>query len=163
MCSAVELLPAEQRRLLKWKMSTVTPNVVKHTIARSHFKVTKSKSSHVCVSEWCFINGSITNGGDENYTRSIPKKFGCCVKRQQKQNSMTCKYFSTYVQFMFKLIHFYRFFENINSFWIWWRQHGIRIVSAKHQTSEVSLWIKSLRLTVFTGVNVWMSYSTDEI
>ncbi|KAF6723338.1 Tubulin polyglutamylase TTLL4 [Oryzias melastigma] len=37
----VELLPAEQRRLLKWKMSTVTPNVVKHTIDRSHFKVTK--------------------------------------------------------------------------------------------------------------------------
>lgn len=37
----VELLPAEQRRLLKWKMSTVTPNIVKHTIARSHFKVTK--------------------------------------------------------------------------------------------------------------------------
>uniref|UniRef100_A0A3Q3X3N6 Uncharacterized protein n=1 Tax=Mola mola TaxID=94237 RepID=A0A3Q3X3N6_MOLML len=37
----VELLPAEQRRLLKWKISTVTPNVVKHTIARSHFKVTK--------------------------------------------------------------------------------------------------------------------------
>ncbi|MBN3302800.1 TTLL4 polyglutamylase, partial [Amia calva] len=37
----VEPLPAEQRKLLKWKMSTVTPNVVKHTIARSHFKVTK--------------------------------------------------------------------------------------------------------------------------
>lgn len=37
----VELLPAEQRRLLKWKMSNVTPNVVKHTISRSHFKVTK--------------------------------------------------------------------------------------------------------------------------
>ncbi|KAM4731682.1 tubulin monoglutamylase TTLL4 isoform 1-T2 [Anableps anableps] len=37
----VELLPAEQRRLLKWRMSTVTPNIVKHTIARSHFKVTK--------------------------------------------------------------------------------------------------------------------------
>ncbi|KAK5606890.1 Tubulin polyglutamylase ttll4 [Crenichthys baileyi] len=37
----VELLPAEQRRLLKWKMSTVTPNIVKHTITRSHFKATK--------------------------------------------------------------------------------------------------------------------------
>lgn len=45
-CSAVELLPAEQRRLLKWKMSSVTPNIVKHTIARSHFKATKSESSH---------------------------------------------------------------------------------------------------------------------
>ncbi|KAM3849920.1 tubulin monoglutamylase TTLL4 [Diretmus argenteus] len=37
----VELLPPEQRRLLKWKMSSVTPNVVKHTIDRSHFKTTK--------------------------------------------------------------------------------------------------------------------------
>ncbi|KAM7406948.1 hypothetical protein PAMA_002923 [Pampus argenteus] len=37
----VELLPAEQRRLLKWKISTVTPNVVKNTIGRSHFKATK--------------------------------------------------------------------------------------------------------------------------
>uniref|UniRef100_UPI001EAF819E serine-rich adhesin for platelets-like n=1 Tax=Oncorhynchus gorbuscha TaxID=8017 RepID=UPI001EAF819E len=31
-------LPPEQRKLLKWKMSTVTPNIVKHTIARSHLK-----------------------------------------------------------------------------------------------------------------------------
>ena len=38
-----ELLPLEQRKLLKWRMSSVTPNVVKHTIARSHFKVTKSE------------------------------------------------------------------------------------------------------------------------
>ncbi|KAI1885015.1 hypothetical protein AGOR_G00215830 [Albula goreensis] len=37
----VEPLPEEQQMLLKWKMSSVTPNVVKHTIARSHFKVTK--------------------------------------------------------------------------------------------------------------------------
>lgn len=37
----VELLPYQQRKLLKWKMSTVTPNIVKHTVARSHFKVTK--------------------------------------------------------------------------------------------------------------------------
>ncbi|XP_040913177.1 tubulin polyglutamylase TTLL4 isoform X2 [Toxotes jaculatrix] len=46
----VELLPAEQRRLLKWKMSTVTPNVVKHIIARSHFKVTKR--SHDWLGCW---------------------------------------------------------------------------------------------------------------
>uniref|UniRef100_A0A4W6G2J0 Tubulin tyrosine ligase like 4 n=1 Tax=Lates calcarifer TaxID=8187 RepID=A0A4W6G2J0_LATCA len=46
----VELLPAEQRRLLKWKMSTVTPNVVKHTIARSHFRVTKK--SHDWLGCW---------------------------------------------------------------------------------------------------------------
>ncbi|XP_041120721.1 tubulin polyglutamylase TTLL4 isoform X2 [Polyodon spathula] len=37
----VELLPLKQRKLLRWKMSSVTPNVVRHTIARSHFKVTK--------------------------------------------------------------------------------------------------------------------------
>uniref|UniRef100_A0A3B4UQW3 Tubulin tyrosine ligase-like family, member 4 n=1 Tax=Seriola dumerili TaxID=41447 RepID=A0A3B4UQW3_SERDU len=46
----VELLPAEQRRLLKWKISTVTPNVVKHTIARSHFKATKK--SHDWLGCW---------------------------------------------------------------------------------------------------------------
>ncbi|CAN9498588.1 unnamed protein product [Ophioblennius macclurei] len=40
----VELLPAEQRRLLKWKLTNVTPNVVKDTIARSHFKVTKKSN-----------------------------------------------------------------------------------------------------------------------
>uniref|UniRef100_A0AAY4AUJ8 Tubulin tyrosine ligase-like family, member 4 n=1 Tax=Denticeps clupeoides TaxID=299321 RepID=A0AAY4AUJ8_9TELE len=37
----VQLLPWEQRKLLKWKMSSVTPNVVKQTIARSHFRATK--------------------------------------------------------------------------------------------------------------------------
>ncbi|CAI9608611.1 unnamed protein product [Staurois parvus] len=37
----VELLPWAQRKLLKWKMSTVTPNIVKQTVARSHFRVTK--------------------------------------------------------------------------------------------------------------------------
>ncbi|XP_029568281.1 tubulin monoglutamylase TTLL4 isoform X2 [Salmo trutta] len=46
----VELLPPEQRKLLKWKMSTVTPNIVKHTIARSHFKVTKK--SHDWLGCW---------------------------------------------------------------------------------------------------------------
>ncbi|XP_031729863.1 tubulin monoglutamylase TTLL4 [Anarrhichthys ocellatus] len=46
----VELLPAEQRRLLKWKISTVTPNIVKHTIGRSHFKVTKK--SHDWLGCW---------------------------------------------------------------------------------------------------------------
>ncbi|XP_047457643.1 tubulin polyglutamylase TTLL4 [Mugil cephalus] len=37
----VELLPTEQKRHLKWKMSAVTPNVVKLIVARSHFKTTK--------------------------------------------------------------------------------------------------------------------------
>ncbi|KAJ8004433.1 hypothetical protein DPEC_G00135660 [Dallia pectoralis] len=46
----VEVLPPDQRKLLKWKMSTVTPNVVKHTIARSHFKATKN--SHDWLGCW---------------------------------------------------------------------------------------------------------------
>uniref|UniRef100_A0A8C9BVX9 Tubulin tyrosine ligase like 4 n=1 Tax=Phocoena sinus TaxID=42100 RepID=A0A8C9BVX9_PHOSS len=37
----VEKLPWEQRKLLRWKMSTVTPNLVKQTIGRSHFKISK--------------------------------------------------------------------------------------------------------------------------
>ncbi|XP_042323392.1 tubulin polyglutamylase TTLL4 isoform X2 [Sceloporus undulatus] len=37
----VEKLPWEQRKMLRWKMSTVTPNIVKQTIARSHFKVSR--------------------------------------------------------------------------------------------------------------------------
>ncbi|XP_073161004.1 tubulin monoglutamylase TTLL4 isoform X2 [Lepidochelys kempii] len=40
----VEKLPWEQRKLLRWKMSTVTPNIVKQTIGRSHFKVSKKNS-----------------------------------------------------------------------------------------------------------------------
>ncbi|XP_053112737.1 tubulin monoglutamylase TTLL4 isoform X2 [Hemicordylus capensis] len=37
----VEKLPWEQRKMLRWKMSTVTPNIVKQTIARSNFKISK--------------------------------------------------------------------------------------------------------------------------
>ncbi|XP_026563681.1 tubulin polyglutamylase TTLL4 isoform X2 [Pseudonaja textilis] len=37
----VEKLPWEQRKMLRWKMSTVTPNIVKQTIARSHFKISR--------------------------------------------------------------------------------------------------------------------------
>ncbi|NXJ13088.1 TTLL4 polyglutamylase, partial [Odontophorus gujanensis] len=40
----VEKLPWEQRKLLRWKMCTVTPNIVKQTISRSHFKVSKKSS-----------------------------------------------------------------------------------------------------------------------
>ncbi|XP_056392820.1 tubulin monoglutamylase TTLL4 [Hyla sarda] len=44
----VELLPWAQRKLLKWKMSTVTPNIVKQTIARSHFRITKKNDWLAC-------------------------------------------------------------------------------------------------------------------
>ncbi|KAJ8350731.1 hypothetical protein SKAU_G00258610 [Synaphobranchus kaupii] len=37
----VEMFPPELSSLLKWKISSVTPNVVKHTLARSHFKFIK--------------------------------------------------------------------------------------------------------------------------
>ncbi|CAH2305261.1 tubulin polyglutamylase TTLL4 [Pelobates cultripes] len=37
----VQRLPWAQRKLLKWRMSTVTPNVVKIAVTRSHFRVTK--------------------------------------------------------------------------------------------------------------------------
>ncbi|KAG7463983.1 hypothetical protein MATL_G00182420 [Megalops atlanticus] len=46
----VELLPVEQRKLLKWKMSSVTPCVVKDTLIRSHFKA--SKKSHDWLGCW---------------------------------------------------------------------------------------------------------------
>ncbi|KAM6421213.1 LOW QUALITY PROTEIN: tubulin monoglutamylase TTLL4 [Rhynochetos jubatus] len=40
----VEKLPWEQRKLLRWKMCTVTPNIVKQTVGRSHFRVSKKSS-----------------------------------------------------------------------------------------------------------------------
>ncbi|XP_031446369.1 tubulin polyglutamylase TTLL4 [Phasianus colchicus] len=40
----VEKLPWEQRKLLRWKMCTVTPNIVKQTISRSHFRVSKKSN-----------------------------------------------------------------------------------------------------------------------
>lgn len=42
----VEQLPWEFRRLLKWRMCAITPNVVKNCIARSGFRPTKSKYSY---------------------------------------------------------------------------------------------------------------------
>ena len=41
---SVEPLPFNVRKLLRWRMSTITPHVVKNTILRSGFKPTKSKS-----------------------------------------------------------------------------------------------------------------------
>ncbi|NWS58959.1 TTLL4 polyglutamylase, partial [Chunga burmeisteri] len=40
----VEKLPWEQRKLLRWKMCAVTPNIVKQTVGRSHFRVSKKSS-----------------------------------------------------------------------------------------------------------------------
>ncbi|ELU15475.1 hypothetical protein CAPTEDRAFT_121093, partial [Capitella teleta] len=37
----VDLLPWELRKLLKWKMSPITPNVIKNCISRSGFRATK--------------------------------------------------------------------------------------------------------------------------
>ncbi|XP_005485265.2 tubulin monoglutamylase TTLL4 isoform X1 [Zonotrichia albicollis] len=41
---AVEKLPWEQRKLLRWKLCSVTPNIVKQTIGRSHFRVSKTST-----------------------------------------------------------------------------------------------------------------------
>ncbi|XP_057191788.1 tubulin polyglutamylase TTLL4 isoform X1 [Triplophysa rosa] len=46
----VELLPPEQMNQLKWKITAVTPNVVKNAISRSHFKATKK--SHDWLGCW---------------------------------------------------------------------------------------------------------------
>jgi len=40
--SVVQSLPAEYRKLLLWRMSPITPNVVKSCIARSGFRPTTS-------------------------------------------------------------------------------------------------------------------------
>ncbi|XP_052804936.1 tubulin monoglutamylase TTLL4-like isoform X2 [Mya arenaria] len=37
----VEQLPWEHRKYLKWRLSPITPNVVKHVLARSGFRITK--------------------------------------------------------------------------------------------------------------------------
>ncbi|KAK3102681.1 hypothetical protein FSP39_013107 [Pinctada imbricata] len=37
----VEQLPWEIRKLLKWRMSPITPNIIKHTLARVGFRITK--------------------------------------------------------------------------------------------------------------------------
>ncbi|OWF40925.1 tubulin polyglutamylase TTLL4-like [Mizuhopecten yessoensis] len=37
----VEQLPWEYRKFLKWRMSPITPNIVKHTLARVGFRITK--------------------------------------------------------------------------------------------------------------------------
>lgn len=119
MRSAVELLPAEQRRLLKWKMSTVTPNVVKHTIARSHFKVTKSKSSHVCRSEFPFATQGSQTGKSQRGLTMIGKVCDIhskkvwlrCEMSKQKHNDDDP--FSTNIQSMFKLISFIDFCKYI--------------------------------------------------
>lgn len=69
----VELLPVEQRRLLKWKMTTVTPNVVKHTIARSHFRITKSKS-------WRWPGCCLWRSGFWFLDKSWPESSVVCVE-----------------------------------------------------------------------------------
>lgn len=44
---SVAQLSPELRKLLRWKMSSITPNVIKQCIARVGFKPTKSKFTHV--------------------------------------------------------------------------------------------------------------------
>uniref|UniRef100_H3B727 Tubulin tyrosine ligase like 4 n=1 Tax=Latimeria chalumnae TaxID=7897 RepID=H3B727_LATCH len=37
----VDLLPWKQRKLMKWKLSTITPKIVKRTVFRSHFQIAR--------------------------------------------------------------------------------------------------------------------------
>ncbi|XP_048339735.1 tubulin monoglutamylase TTLL4 isoform X2 [Sphaerodactylus townsendi] len=48
----VEKLPWEQRKMLRWKMSTVTPNIVKQAVGRSHFKVSRTEPLSWLISNW---------------------------------------------------------------------------------------------------------------
>jgi tubulin polyglutamylase TTLL4 len=38
----VEQLPLPLRKMMKWKMSTITPNIVKNTVIRSGFRLISS-------------------------------------------------------------------------------------------------------------------------
>lgn len=69
--SPVEKLPWEQRKLLRWKMSTVTPNIVKQTIGRSHFKISKSELPALLRS--CPLPQWMGSGQEETLDTS------CCV------------------------------------------------------------------------------------
>jgi len=41
----VEQLPLPLRKMMKWKMSTITPNIVKNTVIRSGFRLISSMFS----------------------------------------------------------------------------------------------------------------------
>lgn len=50
-CSLVEQLPLPLRKMMKWKMSTITPNIVKNTVIRSGFRLISGEIDRI----FCFI------------------------------------------------------------------------------------------------------------
>ncbi|XP_061860622.1 tubulin monoglutamylase TTLL4 isoform X2 [Colius striatus] len=94
----VEKLPWEQRKLLRWKMCAVTPNIVKQTVGRSHFRVsTKSNdwlgcwghhmksSSFRAIKEHQKLNhfpGSFQIGRKDRLWRNLLKMQARCGKKE---------------------------------------------------------------------------------
>nr|XP_009943595.1 PREDICTED: tubulin polyglutamylase TTLL4 [Opisthocomus hoazin] len=94
----VEKLPWEQRKLLRWKMCTVTPNIVKQTIVRSHFRVSKKSndwlgcwghhmksSSFRAIREHQKLNhfpGSFQIGRKDRLWRNLLKMQARCGKKE---------------------------------------------------------------------------------
>ncbi|NXW40595.1 TTLL4 polyglutamylase, partial [Nyctiprogne leucopyga] len=94
----VEKLPWEQRKLLRWKMCTVTPNIVKQTIGRSHFRVSKKSndwlgcwghhmksSSFRAIREHQKLNhfpGSFQIGRKDRLWRNLLKMQARCGKKE---------------------------------------------------------------------------------
>ncbi|NXK54425.1 TTLL4 polyglutamylase, partial [Chauna torquata] len=94
----VEKLPWEQRKLLRWKMCTVTPNIVKQTVGRSHFRVSKKSndwlgcwghhmksSSFRAIREHQKLNhfpGSFQIGRKDRLWRNLLKMQSRCGKKE---------------------------------------------------------------------------------
>ncbi|NXL42918.1 TTLL4 polyglutamylase, partial [Podilymbus podiceps] len=94
----VEKLPWEQRKLLRWKMCTVTPNIVKQTVGRSHFRVSKKSNdwlgcwghhmkspSFRAIREHQKLNhfpGSFQIGRKDRLWRNLLKMQARCGKRE---------------------------------------------------------------------------------
>jgi len=49
-----ESLPAEIQRLMKWKLSTITPLVVRRTLINSGFRLVRSTCSRRLYASYCF-------------------------------------------------------------------------------------------------------------
>ncbi|XP_068263885.1 tubulin monoglutamylase TTLL4 isoform X2 [Nyctibius grandis] len=94
----VEKLPWDQRKLLRWKMCTVTPNIVKQTVGRSHFRVSKKSndwlgcwghhmksSSFRAIREHQKLNhfpGSFQIGRKDRLWRNLLKMQARCGKKE---------------------------------------------------------------------------------
>ncbi|NWS68557.1 TTLL4 polyglutamylase, partial [Crotophaga sulcirostris] len=94
----VEKLPWEQRKLLRWKMCTITPKIVRQTVGRSHFRVSKKSndwlgcwghhmksSSFKVIREHQKLNhfpGSFQIGRKDRLWRNLLKMQARCGKKE---------------------------------------------------------------------------------